>query len=100
MSKSVWHISIIAVVHFALFMIMFLLSFGHGMERFETGDEISQIESVLHMTYLVLAFPLITLTSYLKSMSFPGLWSYVPILANSFLWGFALSKGIQKIAKS
>ncbi|MEQ3682345.1 hypothetical protein [Alcanivorax sp.] len=96
MSRSVWYIPIIALTHFALFMTTFLLSFGYEMELFDTSDEISQIESVLHMAYLVLAFPLVTLISNLESMSFPDLWGYVPILANSFLWALALSQGIKK----
>ena len=45
---------------------------------------------VLHFLTAILYFPIISLALYPRQL-FPGSWIYVPIMANSLLWGLLLA---------
>ncbi len=58
------------------------------MSRFDTGAVPSWSEVVGERILSILGFPLLTLFQRME-LRFPGLWGYVPFVANSALWAAA-----------
>lgn len=69
---------------------LFLVAFGQGMARLDTGGEPTFIERAASSLSKLLLSPLFILTTRSKALRavFPGLLAYVPLLANSVLWAF------------
>lgn len=82
----------LALAHAILTVALLVSSFGAGMSRFRKGVEgPSALESAVSWSFNVLSWPVLSsMSSVASSKTFPGLWGYVPILANSLLWSIAI----------
>ena len=58
------------------------------MSRFDTGGQAGWLEAVGGRLLSVLGFPMLTLVEGM-GLRVPGLWGYVPFVANSALWAAA-----------
>jgi len=56
------------------------------MARFDTGGEPGWVETTAEPLFSILSFPVLPLLDRLPGLRFPGLWGYVPLMANSTLW--------------
>lgn len=83
-------IAITTLLHAALSVGVFLLSFTQGMARFETGAGSTWNGQALYATSAVLYFPFMQLAQLAPRDWFPGLLGYVPVLLNSFFWAVLL----------
>ncbi len=84
---------LITLLHAAATVGAFVLLFGIGMGRFDTGQEATLFEWILEGFVGVVFFPLVHLAFLAPRGWFPGLWGYLPILVNSALWACALVAG-------
>ena len=75
--------------HVASSIVLFLYVFGAGMARFDSGAPASVTESVAGWAFAILSFPFLTLLERMPAARFPGLWGYVPLVANGAIWGLA-----------
>jgi hypothetical protein len=82
--------TLLGAVHFAATVGLLLFVFGAGMSRFDTGAEPGWLEAACRHLLSALGFPVLTLLGGRTSVRFPGLWGYVPFVANSVLWSVAL----------
>ena len=76
-------------IHAVASIVLLVYVFGTGMARFDSGAPAGALESVAGAVFTILSFPLISLLERVPSARFPGLWGYVPFLANASLWGLA-----------
>jgi hypothetical protein len=76
-------------IHVASSIVLLLYVFGAGMARFDSGAAASATESVAGWAFAILSFPLLTLLERIPAVRFPGLWGYVPVVANGAIWGLA-----------
>jgi hypothetical protein len=81
------------LLHAALSVVAFLLSFTRGMARFETGSAPTWAEEALRAIAEILYFPFMHLAQLAPRNWFPGLWGYVPVLFNSLFWAILLVYG-------
>ena len=80
---------LLTAAHLALTVSLLLYVFGSGMARFDTGGQPGWFEAACGRLLTGLGFPLLTLMEDKVGQSFPGLWGYVPFVANSALWAAA-----------
>ena len=78
----------IAAVHFAIARIIIALTMQMGMFAADGSRSTGFIGHFLVWITRVLYFPVISLSLYSRQW-FPGNWIYVPMAANSLLWGIA-----------
>jgi hypothetical protein len=76
-------------IHVASSIVLLLYVFGAGMARFDSGAAASATESVAGWAFAILSFPVLTLLERVPAVRFPGLWGYVPVVANGAIWGVA-----------
>ena len=76
-------------IHVVTSIVLLFYVFGSGMARFDTGAPERATESIARWVFAVLSFPVLTLLERMPIARFPGLWGYVPVLANASLWGLA-----------
>lgn len=76
-------------IHVASSIVLLLSVFGAGMARFDSGAPASATESVARWAFAILSFPLLSLLERMPAARFPGLWGYVPVVANGAIWGLA-----------
>ena len=76
-------------IHIASSIVLVLYVFGAGMARFDSGAPASVTESVAGWAFAILSFPLLSLLERMPAARFPGLWGYVPVVANGAFWGLA-----------
>jgi len=89
---------LLTAVHLAVTISLLLIVFGGGMSRFDTGGEPGWFEAACGRLLSVLGFPILTLLETRMGQRFPGLWGYVPFVANSALWA-AAALGVLRVAK-
>lgn len=77
---------LLTAAHLAVTVSLLLFVFGAGMSRFDTGGQPGSVEAACGRLLSALGFPLLTLVEGRMGRSFPGLWGYVPFVANSALW--------------
>ena len=77
---------VLTAAHLALTVQPPALVFGSGMSRFDTGGQPGWFETACGRLLTALGFPLLTLVEGRMGRRFPGLWGYVPFVANSALW--------------
>lgn len=69
-------------------------SFTHSMNRFDTGELTSLGEKVLNLISIILLWPIFYPISIWggKSMDriFGGLYGYIPLIINSFIWAVGI----------
>jgi hypothetical protein len=82
--------TLLAALHFAATIGLLLFVFGAGMSRFDAGGEPGWFEAACGHLLTLLGFPVLPLLDGRTSLRFPGLWGYVPFVANSALWAAAL----------
>ena len=74
------------LIHLACSFGLFVFSFSFGMRRIETGEEATAFIQILDSISTVLLFPGMQFATLAPSGMFSGLWGYIPITLNSFLW--------------
>ena len=93
MKRPILFIAVASLLHGGLTMLLFLLSFSHGMSRFETGAQPAFWANVLQFVATFLTWPILYPLSKwggpFFTQAFPGLLGYVPLLLNSLTWGTA-----------
>jgi hypothetical protein len=82
-------IIVIAAAHFAIAKMIVALTMQMGMFAVDGGRAAGVIGHFLVWVTRGLYFPVISLSLYSRQW-FPGNWVYVPMVANSLLWGIAL----------
>jgi hypothetical protein len=80
---------VLTAVHLVVTIGLLLFVFGAGMGRFDTGGEPAWFEALCGRVLSVLGFPVLTFLDNRMGQRFPGLWGYVPFVANSALWAAA-----------
>jgi hypothetical protein len=78
----------IAAAHFAIARLIIALTMQMGMFAADGSRATGFIGHFLVWITRVLYFPVISLSLYSRQW-FPGNWIYVPMAANSLLWGIA-----------
>ncbi len=80
-----------ASLHAVVTWLMFLVVFGRGMSRFDSGAPPTVADAALESASTILLSPLATLAMQwdFAPAFFPGLLGYVPVVANSLLWAVA-----------
>ena len=73
-------------VHLAATAFCSVKSFGLSMDRFDSGEPISEYESVLDAVLTVLSFPILELAQRIDPLFLPGLAGWLPFIANSAAW--------------
>jgi hypothetical protein len=76
----------VSVVHFLGQVTSGVVSFSESMGRLDTGTPATLLERALASTSAVLGFPILP---WIPPGAFPGLSGYLPVVANSLLWGLA-----------
>lgn len=89
---------VLTAVHLVVTIGLLLFVFGAGMGRFDTGGEPAWFEALCGRLLNLLMFPLSMLLDNRMGQRFPGLWGYVPFVANSALWA-AATLGVFKIVR-
>ena len=82
-------IFVIATAHFVIVKIIVALTMHMGMFAADSSRTTGFIGHVLVWITRGLYFPIISLSLYSRQW-FPGNWIYVPMAANSLLWGITL----------
>lgn len=90
---------LLTAAHFAATVGLLLFVFGSGMSRFDSGGQPGWFEAACGRLLSALGFPLLTLVEGKMAQRFPGLWGYVPFVANSALWA-AACLGVLGVVKS
>jgi hypothetical protein len=67
--------------------LLFLFAFSNSMQRFDTGEPATPLESAIDAAGDLFAFPIVTAARLLPPQSFPGLWGWLPFILNGLLWG-------------
>ncbi len=86
---------VLTAVHLVVTIGLLLFVFGAGMSRFDTGGEPPWFEVACGRLLNLLMFPLSMLLDNRMGQRFPGLWGYVPFVANSALWAAAALAGVR-----
>ena len=87
--KKILSIFAVAAVHLALCRIVVTIAMNIDMLDEGTGQATVLFGKALVLATRVLYFPIITLSLYSRQW-FPGNLIYIPIIANSLIWGVAL----------
>ena len=87
--------AVLAVVHLLLALISFFVSFSLGMGRFDSGGDMSQLESLAGALSDTLLSPISLVQN--KGLSSPLQWAVV--LGNSILWGAVLAVPVWAVAR-
>lgn len=86
---------LLTALHWAVTISLLVFVFGAGMARFDTGGEAPWFEALCGRLLSVLGFPLLTFLDRAIGLRFPGLWGYVPFVANSAIWAAAALGGVR-----
>jgi hypothetical protein len=89
MVRSVSLILVIGAAHFVLAKIIVAITMQMGMFAADGSQANGLIGHFLVWFTRVLYFPIISLSLYSRQW-FPGNWIFIPMIANSLLWGMAL----------
>ena len=87
--KKILSIGAVAAIHLAICRIVVTIAMNIDMMDQGSGQATVLFGKALVMATRVLYFPIITLSLYSRQW-FPGNLIYIPIIANSLLWGIAL----------
>jgi hypothetical protein len=87
--------AVLAVVHLLLALLSFFVSFSLGMGRFDSGGDMSQLESLARALSDTLLSPISHVQA--KGLSSPLQWAVV--LGNSILWGAVLAVPVWAVAR-
>jgi hypothetical protein len=79
---------LLTAAHLVVTVGLLLFVFGAGMSRFDSGGQPGWFEAACGLLLSVLGFPMLTLVDGM-GLRVPGLWGYVPFVANSALWAAA-----------
>ena len=90
MKKTVWVITALAAAHFATSKALVAVTMQIDMFAADAGWATMALGRSLIALTRVLYFPIITLSLYSRQW-FPGDWIYVPMGANSLLWGAGMA---------
>lgn len=83
---------VVAVVHFVLAMGSLVFAIGAGMGAFDDPDyQTSGLERVTDLLVTVLLQPGMSLWTPWMSKNMPNLVEWLLLMANSLLWGFAIT---------
>jgi hypothetical protein len=86
MIKRLAIILLIALAHLAASRLVIFMTMQLGLFAAEENAWIGPFGKALVILTRVLYFPIVSLSLYSRQW-FPGDWIYIPILANSLLWG-------------
>jgi hypothetical protein len=87
--------AVLAAVHLLLALSSLLVSFSLGMGRFDSGGDMSQLESLARTLSDTLLSPISHVQT--KGLSSPLQWAV--ILGNSILWGAVLAVPVWALAR-
>ena len=90
MMKKLWTAAALAVVHLAISKAIVAITMQIDMFAADAGWATIALGKSLIALTRVLYFPIITLSLYSRQL-FPGDWIYVPMGANSLLWGTGIT---------
>ena len=95
-------VMLITVIHFITAFGLSMYTFSAGMSRFDTNREAATIEVLAKAISAVLLCPVfLPMASFMGKAGarlFPGMLGYIPMFANSLVWGvsFTYLLGIAK----
>jgi hypothetical protein len=90
MMSKFFKVIALAAVHLAVSRAIVAVAMKIDMFAADTGWVTVALGKVLIALTRILYFPIITLSLYSRQW-FPGNWIYVPICANSLIWGTAIA---------
>ena len=90
MMKKLWIVIALAAGHLAISRIIVAVTMQIDIYAADAGWATVALGRSLIALTRVLYFPIISLSLYSRQW-FPGNWIYVPICANSLLWGAAMA---------
>ena len=76
----------IGAIHLAVSRVIIAVTMNIDMLNESTGWAVALLGKILVVVTRILYFPIITLSLYSRQW-FPGNWIYIPIVANSLVWG-------------
>lgn len=85
-------IALLTIAHATLSWGLFMFVFGMMLARFDTGGSASWPELVLEKVVFVLLSPAFHVLASAPTDRFPGLWGYLPLLFNSFIWAVVIRR--------
>jgi len=92
--RKIIALTALTLTHAIISFVLFLISYGYGMSRFDTGALPSLGEKILNVISTVLLWPICDPFSRwggkLSHDIFPGLFGYIPIVINSFIWALVI----------
>jgi hypothetical protein len=89
----------IAVTHFTVSALLFLLMLGDSSQRWDAGVAPSIASKILRGAATIAMFPVVTASFALPGTLFDGLVGWLPFVANSVLWAFAAYYGVQYLRR-
>ena len=87
--RKILNIGAVAAVHLAVSRIVIAIALKIDMRDAVTGQATVLLGKALVVLSRILYFPIITLSLYSRQW-FPGNLIYIPIIANSLIWGVVL----------
>jgi len=85
----------VAAAHFVASFVLFFISFGELMSRFDNGEPASVGATILDTVLTVLHFPVLTVVDLFGYPAGSTLSEYAPFVINSLLWGCAVAFAIR-----
>ena len=93
MIKKITIVLAIAILHFGLTVLLFLMDFSNMMSAFDDGAHPTTQQNLIHLTTTVMTWPimdpLIRWGGRSVTQLFPGMLGYIPMFLNSLVWGLA-----------
>ncbi|WGD49555.1 hypothetical protein QA641_28470 [Bradyrhizobium sp. CB1650] len=87
--------AVLATVHLLLALSSLLVSFSSGMGRFDSGGDMSQLESLA----TALSDALLSPISHVQTMGLSPPLQWAVVLGNSILWGAVLAVPVWALAR-
>lgn len=90
----------VTAIHLLSTVGLLVYVFGAGMARFDSGIPAGLTETVAEWLLAALSLPVLTVLDRLRVLRVPGLWGYLPFLANSSLWGLVVVAARRRLRTS
>jgi hypothetical protein len=92
--KKVYTLGTITAIHFGISFGLFLIAFSIGMGQLDDGQPLSLCENIITLVSNILLWPIFSpIAIWVGRIShniFHGLWGYIPLVVNSFVWALVI----------
>ena len=100
-NKKILVIGVIAIIHAALSLAMYISPLGYVMDRFDHGSSVTIGEKLVGAISIVISLPIFypLITSEFGKTYLSGIFAYMPLLLNSLFWAIAIYWILVKLIK-